>query len=174
MSFQIPTNGKPNIVVVGGGYGAVAARHISAKLDAASHNLILVNPRPYRIHLIATARMVVSDRDDLEKVAFAPYDKLFYNGKGTFVQAVVTAVEKSGDKGGLVILHSGEKIPFAVLVLATGAKWPGPLAFPDDEEAVKEWLTARRKEFSSAKSVVVAGGGAVGLGTRSVLLENAS
>ncbi len=164
MSAHIPNNGKPNIVVVGGGYGAAVARTLSASLDASKHNLILIDPRPYRIHLIATARMVVSDRDALEKTAFARFDKVFHDGKGTFVQAAVTAVQKRGKKGGSVTLDNGEKVPCDVLVLATGANWPGPLAFPNDEEAVTEWLATRRKEFDSAKSVVIAGGGAVGLG----------
>ncbi|KAF9026133.1 FAD/NAD(P)-binding domain-containing protein [Hymenopellis radicata] len=107
--------------------------------------------------------MVVSDRDALEKTAFARFDKVFHDGKGTFVQAAVTAVQKTGKKGGSVTLDNGEKIPFDVLVLATGANWPGPLAFPNDEEAVTEWLATRRKEFENAKSIVIAGGGAVGL-----------
>ncbi|KAF8918888.1 hypothetical protein CPB85DRAFT_1279205 [Mucidula mucida] len=163
MSANIPDNGKLNVVVVGGGYGALAARRISAYLDSSKYNLILINPRPYRIHLIACARMVVSDRDELTKSAFAAYDHVFYNDKGTFVQATVTSINKSEKTGGSVTLDSGEKIPFHVLVIATGSKWSGPLDLPNSADAIKEWLDNRRKEFHDAESIVIAGGGAVGV-----------
>ncbi len=164
MSANIPDNGKLNVVVIGGGYGALAARRISAYLDSSKYNLILINPRPYRIHLIACARMVVSDRDELTKSAFAAYDHVFYNDKGTFVQATVTSINKSEKTGGSVTLDSGEKIPFHVLVIATGSKWSGPLDLPNSADAIKEWLDNRRKEFRDAESIVIAGGGAVGVG----------
>jgi NADH dehydrogenase FAD-containing subunit len=80
---------KLNIIVVGGGYGASTARLLSAQLDAEKYNLILINPLPYRIHLIATARLAVTDEGDFEHSAMLPYDRLFHNGNGTFKQGKV-------------------------------------------------------------------------------------
>ena len=163
MSSQSSKGSKLNVVVVGGGYGAIVARNISASLDTSSFNLILVNPRPYRIHLVATARMLVSDRDKLEDKALIPLDNIFHNGKGTLVQASVTSVEKE-KTGGFVVLDNGEKLPFYVLVVATGSKWSGPVDFPSKPEDVTKWISEQRKKFKDAKNIVIAGGGSVGLG----------
>ena len=55
---------KKNIVVVGGGAAGIPiARGLSAKLDASKYNLILINPRPYSIHMLAGARLTTSDVD---------------------------------------------------------------------------------------------------------------
>ena len=155
-------NGKKNVVVVGGGYGANVARSISATLDVSKFNLILINPLPYRIHLVATARLVVSDQDKLEDAAFMSYDKLFHNGKGTFIQALVSSVEK-----GAVVLDSGERIPYFALVVATGSNWVGPISFPKQASEVSSHIAARRKEFKEANDIVIVGGGAVGIGVSS-------
>jgi NADH dehydrogenase FAD-containing subunit len=154
---------RKNIVVVGGGSGALAARDISAKLDASKYNLILINPRPYRILLPATARLTTSDTDHLEDTAFVPFDKTFHNGKGTFLLGKVVAIEAQ-KKGGSVVLESGEKVPYEVLVLAPGAVWGGPLAFPDDSEKVTSFLHEGRSRLKNANDIVLVGGGAVGIG----------
>ncbi|KAK0208923.1 hypothetical protein DFS33DRAFT_1306417 [Desarmillaria ectypa] len=152
-----------NVVVVGGGYGAVAARYLSAKLDASKYNLILISSRPYRFHLPAFIRLVVSDVDNLEKTAMAGYEKLFHNNNGTFIQASVTGIQKSETAGGSVILDNGEKVPFRVLVLATGSAWSGPLDFPDTKDDISTFLTSERSRFQDANDIVLVGGGSVGI-----------
>jgi len=49
------------------------------------------------------------------------------------------------------------------LVLAPGSIWTGPIAFPDDEEEVNEFIKNSRAAFEKAESIVIAGGGAVGI-----------
>lgn len=166
--------GRKNIVVVGGGAGgATAARSISAKLDASKFKLIVINPRPYSILYPATARLVVSDAEPLEDKVFVPFDKLFHNGKGTFLQGKVTAIEKTGPgaPGGHVVLESGEQVPFEVLVLAPGSIWAGPLAFPDDTTEVSAFIAKGRAALKAAKNVILVGGGAVGIGMDSFLFQ---
>ncbi|KAF9026132.1 hypothetical protein BDZ89DRAFT_1134995 [Hymenopellis radicata] len=142
MSKETPA--KRNIVVVGGNFGAHVARSLSRSLDRTLYNLILINARPYRLHLIAAARMVVSDLDNLdtEDTGFARYDKLFYNNNGTFICGT-----------------SGEKIDFSVLVLATGSIWGGPLAIPNGPEDVTRFIQGTRQMFKDAQNVVLVGGG---------------
>nr|BAE66642.1 hypothetical protein [Flammulina velutipes] len=106
--------------------------------------------------------MLVSDRDKLEDKALIPLDNIFHNGKGTLVQASVTSVEKE-KTGGFVVLDNGEKLPFYVLVVATGSKWSGPVDFPSKPEDVTKWISEQRKKFKDAKNIVIAGGGSVGL-----------
>ena len=156
---------RKNIVIVGaGGGGASTARTLSAKLDPSRYNIILVNPRPYHLPMPAMPRVVVSDVDNLEEQAFPSLDKVFHNGNGTFVLGKVASIEKDTGKGGSVVLENGERIPFEVLVLATGSIWTGPMAFPDDAIEVAEFIKNGRDAFEKAQKIVIAGGGAVGIG----------
>ncbi|KII93171.1 hypothetical protein PLICRDRAFT_26482 [Plicaturopsis crispa FD-325 SS-3] len=156
---------RKNVVIVGGGSaGAGIARALSAKLNHATHNLILINPRPYHIYYIATARIVVDASSHLEDTAFIPYDKLFVKGNGTFKQGSVTSITPNkGSKGGRVTLASGEEIEYEVLALTPGSKWTGPLDFPEEPAEVTAFIKTSRAQFEAAKHIVIAGGGAVGI-----------
>lgn len=157
---------RKNVVVVGGGgYGSGFAHDLSAKLDASKYNLVLISARPYYIHLVAAIRFTVTSEGSLEDRAFIPYDKLFVNGNGTFVQGKVTAVEDLGKgNGGDVVLENGEKVHYDVLVLATGSSWSGPLSFPDGDSDVRTSLNSWRDKYTTASEIVFVGGGAVGIG----------
>lgn len=154
------------VVVVGGGHAGIhASRHLSATLDPKKYRLILINPRPYRIILPACLRLVVSDAGKLEDTAFVPYDSLFHNNNGTFVQDAVTAINQDqGAKSGVLQLQSGETLSYDILVLATGCAWEGPIAFPDEVDQVKSFIAASRDRYAKSKEFVLAGGGAVGIG----------
>jgi NADH dehydrogenase FAD-containing subunit len=157
---------KTSVVVVGGGYaGSAIARALSAKLDAAKYNLILINNRPFNIYRLGSARMVVSSHDKLEEKALIPFDNIFINGNGSLKVETVTAIEKThGKRGGNVVLLSGENVSFDVLVLAPGSTWAGPLDFPDGEGEVTTFIKQWRDRFEQAQHVVLGGGGAVGIG----------
>lgn len=157
---------RKNVVIVGGGgYGTGLARDLSAKLDASKYNLILISARSYYVHLVAAVRFTVTSEGKLEDRAFIPYDHLFVNGNGTFVQGKVTAVEDFGrGRGGDVVLENDEKVHYDTLVLATGLLWGGALAFPDLDADVRRSLADWRKKFAGASEIVFVGGGAVGIG----------
>ena len=160
---------RKNIVIVGGGgYGVGVARGLSAKLDRSKYNLILISARPYYIHLVAAIRFTVSSEGKLEDRAFVPYDNLFVNGNGTFVLGKVLAIDDHGHgRGGELSLHGGEKVPYDVLILATGFSWGGPLDFPDADTDVRSGLEAWRGKYAAANEIVFVGGGAVGIGRSS-------
>jgi NADH dehydrogenase FAD-containing subunit len=107
--------------------------------------------------------MTVSDSNDLFETALIPYDKLFANPNGTFVQGVVETIRPE-KKGGSVILADGQELAYDILVLAPGASWEGPLDFPGDADAVKAFVTESRSRFKKAQKIVLVGGGAVGVG----------
>lgn len=101
---------KRNIVIVGGGSaGANAARVLSKTLDSSKYELILINPLPYRIWLVATLRLAVTQDGNLKDDIFLPYDKVFINGNGKFIEGKVMSFTHSKE-GGSVTLESGEKI----------------------------------------------------------------
>jgi NADH dehydrogenase FAD-containing subunit len=164
---------RKNVVIVGGGStGLPIARSLSAKLDATKYNLILVNARPYHIHMLAGARLTTSEEGNLEDLAFMPYDKVFINGNGSLKVGKVTAIDvDSGAKGGVLTLANGEKLPYEILVLATGNIWHGAVAFPDDKDEVTEWIKQWRSKYKKANHVVLAGGGAVGIETAGELKD---
>ena len=156
---------KKNVVIVGGGYAGVhVAQYLTKQLDHAQYNLILLSPRPYYLHLIAALRMLVTDEGKLEERALVPFDRL---PGVTYVQGTLREIEETAPgKGGALHLADGDTLPYAVLVLATGSKWPGILDFPESEEGVTEHIARWRARFAQAagKHVVIAGGGAVGIG----------
>ncbi|KAG6909524.1 hypothetical protein DXG01_017081 [Tephrocybe rancida] len=154
---------KQNIVIVGGGSAGVsAAKALSKTLDHSKYQLILINPLPYRIWLIATLRLAVTQDEALKKDVFLPYDKIFLNGNGKFVEGKVVSFEASKE-GGSVTLESGEKIDYHILVLSQGATWQGPPAFPTTDSGVKEHLSSIHSKLVNAKDIVLVGGGAVGI-----------
>ncbi|KAH7916433.1 hypothetical protein BJ138DRAFT_1139739 [Hygrophoropsis aurantiaca] len=154
-----------NIVIVGAGPGGTTiANALSAKLDSSKHNLILINPRSYGMYMVATARMIVSPAQNLQETSLVKLDRVFANGKGENKVGVVTSIESAGNgKGGAVLLQSGERVPYQVLILATGSSWNSPLNFPLTEEGVIPHVNAWREKIANATNIVLAGGGAVGI-----------
>ncbi|KZO99537.1 FAD/NAD-P-binding domain-containing protein [Calocera viscosa TUFC12733] len=158
-------NGLPNIVVLGaGGAGAKVVNALSKTLNPAAYNLVLVDARPYYVHWPAMIRMVVTSAGKLEDTALIPLDKNFVNGNGTLVVGKATSIVPSKDgSGGEVILASGEKLPYAILVLATGSVYEGPLLLPETKEETVRWANEWRDRFDKSHSVVLVGGGAIGV-----------
>ncbi|KAG6847570.1 hypothetical protein H0H93_007320 [Arthromyces matolae] len=155
--------GKQNIVIIGGGSaGVAAAKTLSKALDPSKYQVIVINPLPYRIWLIATLRLAVTQDEALKNDIFLPYDKVFVNGNGKFVQGKVASFTHSKE-GGIVTLESGEKIDYHILLLSQGATWNGPPAFPSTEDGVKDHLNNFHSKVSKAQDIVLVGGGAVGM-----------
>lgn len=155
---------RQNVIVVGAGVAGIAtAREIAAKLDTDRFHLIVVNPRPYFVHLPGLIRTVVTTEGSLEKEIFMPWGDAL-RGKGEVkVGKVVSFTETK--EGGEVVLRDGERLPYAALVLAPGTLWEGPLNLPDDPDVIEEHLHFWRAKIETANSYVLAGGGAIGLGT---------
>ncbi|CAG8485906.1 6475_t:CDS:2 [Dentiscutata heterogama] len=151
---------KPNIVIVGGGYGGVAA---ATKLELAlhkTHQIILIERKTHFYHSIGGLRAVVED--GFEHKVIIPYNNLFkYDGK--VVHATVTTIHEKE-----VIINTetewGTRIPFEYLIIATGSNYPRPgkLITDNKEESVAE-LVAQRSAIKNANKILIIGGGPVGI-----------
>ncbi|CAG8656776.1 9528_t:CDS:2 [Gigaspora margarita] len=151
---------KPNIVIVGGGYGGIV---VATKLESAlhkTHQIILIERKTHFYHSIGGLRAVVED--GFEHKIIIPYDNLFkYDGK--VVHSTVTTIHKKE-----VIVNTetewGTHIPFEYLVIATGSTYPRPgkLTAENKEESVDE-LVAQRNAVRNANKILIIGGGPVGI-----------
>ncbi|KAI9465731.1 FAD/NAD-P-binding domain-containing protein [Lactarius psammicola] len=154
---------RKSIVVVGGGAaGATITRILSSKINASTTSLTLITARPFALHLPACVRMTTTAEGKLEDDVLIPYDNLLVNGNGTIKVGRVTSIEQGKEASGSVVLSTGERVHYDILVLAPGAEWEGPLAFPDDRAAVLEHIKSWRRKFENANGIILAGGGAVG------------
>jgi hypothetical protein len=117
-----------------------------------------------------------------------PYDNLFGSFPGTLIHGVVTSVERDKQtlyaacppgkpRGGTVIYQSQDherlaRIRYDVLVLATGSIWEHFTGFPSDIGQCIMHVEAWRAKFRDADHIVIAGGGAAGMGKALSSLSN--
>jgi NADH dehydrogenase FAD-containing subunit len=142
---------KPTVVVVGGGYGGIAA----AKALDESHDVVLVEPKDAFMHNIAALRALV-DPTWLPKI-FLPYEGLLTNGRVVRDRAVVVDPRR-------VVTASGEEISADYVVLATGSKYPFP-AKTDlvDTHHAQEQVRRAHQALTQADRVLLVGAGPVGI-----------
>ncbi|MFF8974764.1 NAD(P)/FAD-dependent oxidoreductase [Streptomyces sp. NPDC014995] len=142
-----------DVVVIGGGYAGV---RLAKRLDATAR-VTLVDRKEIFFHRIASLRAGV--RPEWTATPFIPYDRLLRHGR------VVTGKAVRIDTGERqVVLATGERLPYDVLVIATGADYPEPARFvgTTTEEAVKSFAEHQRN-VSAAGHVLVVGGGPSGV-----------
>src|SRR5260221_6470511 len=153
-----------NIVLVGaGGAGFPLFRDLAAKLSNIGYNLIVVEPRKFVVHLPSTIRMVVTPEGGFEKKSIMDHPPLASENV-RFVYAEVTSIVDDGSDGGHVELNNGESVDYSMLILATGSRWAGPLAFGTTKKQILESVNSWRTKFAEAQDIVFVGGGAIGLG----------
>jgi NADH dehydrogenase FAD-containing subunit len=90
---------------------------------------------------------------------FIPYDRLLSNGRVVVGKAVrIDTAERH------VTLADGERLPYDVLVIATGADYPEPARFTGTttEEAAKSFA-GHQQHVATAEHVLVVGGGPSGV-----------
>ncbi|MEU5768287.1 NAD(P)/FAD-dependent oxidoreductase [Streptomyces asoensis] len=142
-----------DIVVIGGGYAGV---RLAKRLDTTAR-VTLVDRKEVFFHRIASLRAGV--RPEWSVTPFIPYDRLLREGRMVVGKAVrVDTAERH------VVLATGERLPYDVLVIATGADYPEPARFTGTtpEETIKSFAGHQRK-VATAGHVLVVGGGPSGV-----------
>ncbi len=173
---------QKNIVILGGSYGGISTahyllKHVVPKLpDSLLYRVILASASDHAMCRPACPRAMISD--DLlpqEKLfvsiarAFEQYPKDNFR----FIQATATDLDHS-KRTVTIQLPDGstESIDFHALVIATGASTPSPLlGLNRDVDFLRSSWASFRKALSSAKSIVISGGGPAGVETAGELGE---
>ncbi|MDT7845317.1 NAD(P)/FAD-dependent oxidoreductase [Streptomyces justiciae] len=142
-----------NVVVIGGGYAGV---RLAKRLDTTAR-VTLVDRKEVFFHRIASLRAGV--RPEWTVTPFIPYDRLLTHGRVVTGKAV--RIDSDGRE---VHLATGERLPYDVLVIATGADYPEPARFAGTtaEEAAKSFGEHQRK-VATARHLLVVGGGPSGV-----------
>ncbi|OIJ64406.1 NAD(P)/FAD-dependent oxidoreductase [Streptomyces mangrovisoli] len=142
-----------DVVVIGGGYAGV---RLAKRLDETAR-VTLVDRKEVFFHRIASLRAGV--RPDWSQAPFIPYDRLLRNGRVTLGKVVRldTAARQ-------VVLSSGERLNYDVVVIATGADYPEPARFngTTTEEAAESFAVHQQK-IAGADRVLIVGGGPSGV-----------
>ncbi|MCX4911549.1 NAD(P)/FAD-dependent oxidoreductase [Streptomyces sp. NBC_00878] len=142
-----------DVVVIGGGYAGV---RLAKRLDGTAR-VTLVDRKDVFFHRIASLRAGV--RPEWTVAPFIPYDRLLRNGRVAVGKAVrVDTAERQ------VVLATGERLPYDVVVIATGADYPEPARFvgTTTEEAAKSFA-GHQQNVAAADHVLVVGGGPSGV-----------
>lgn len=159
---------RKNIVVIGGGGGGIpVVKELEKHLDSTTHRLVLIESRDYYLHLPAALRMTVSTLGQLEDTALIPYDRALTRASLSSIYRAralcITSTEVTTDQ---------QPVPYEYLVLATGSTWEGPLDLPQAKEDACQAVLAQRAQYRLAKSVLIIGGGAVGIELAGELRES--
>lgn len=139
------------VVVIGGGYGGVT---VAKGLDPVA-DVVLVEQKDQFVHHAAALRAAVDDV--WEHAIFMPYSYLLQNGK--VVRGTVSKVEDNK-----VHIFGQEPIEADYIVLATGSSYPFPAKHNTSQASVaKARIEQLHSNLASAESVLLIGGGTVGL-----------
>ncbi|MBE4739695.1 MULTISPECIES: NAD(P)/FAD-dependent oxidoreductase [Streptomyces] len=141
------------VIVIGGGYGGI---RLAKQLDETAR-VTLVDRKEVFFHRIAALRAGV--REPWTTTPFIPYDRLLRHGRVVVGKAVdIDTRERQ------VHLATGERLPYDVVVIATGADYPEPARFlgTTSEEAGKTFA-AHQESVAAAEHVLIVGGGPGGV-----------
>jgi len=148
-----PTADKPVVLIIGGGYGGVAA---AKALDGtAKFNVVLIDRKNYFLHNLGNLRASVDIK--FSNQILVPYNKLLANGN--FVQGYVNEIT---DKAVHIEGHHAP-IEYKYLIIATGSQYPFPGKVTESQmkTALGHFGTMVTK-IEQSKEILIVGGGPVG------------
>ncbi|XP_017318970.1 apoptosis-inducing factor 2 isoform X2 [Ictalurus punctatus] len=154
MGGQLSFEEKVHVVIVGGGFGGIAAaQHLK------SHGVpfMLINPLDAFHHNVASLRASV--QSGFAKQTFIPYKSTFGLN---FLQGRVIQIDTTEK---FVVLDNGKEVSYSHLILCTGSDgpFPGKCNIVDSYQKAIVKYEDIVKEVQAADSVLVIGGGATGV-----------
>ncbi|KAG8159998.1 hypothetical protein KVR01_010635 [Diaporthe batatas] len=157
--------GLRNVVVIGGSYVGINAAKELANVLPATHRVLLIDPHSHFNHLFAFPRFAILP--DHEHKAFIPYSGLFNASPNKDLHTIVQAKVVSLKSKELTLdreWQGSRQLSFEYLVAATGTRLASPGSMPSDEKGpAVEYLRKYNQGIKNSKSVILIGGGAVGV-----------
>ncbi|ELW65724.1 Apoptosis-inducing factor 2 [Tupaia chinensis] len=155
MGSQVSVDtGALHVVIVGGGFGGIAA---ASQLQTLNVPFMLVDMKDSFHHNVAALRASVES--GFAKKTFISYSVTF---KDNFRQGLVVGIDL---KNQTVLLQSGEALPFSHLILATGSTGPFPGKFNEvsSQQAAIQAYEDMVRQVQRSQFIVVVGGGSAGV-----------
>ncbi|KAJ6511015.1 hypothetical protein C8R45DRAFT_814405 [Mycena sanguinolenta] len=171
------------VVVLGGSYGGARAAQIIAAGLPDGWRLVLIDRNSHVNHVYILPRLAVLPGH--EHKAFIPYTNIFHGSPGTFIQTQVQSLSTNTITLSRALPEHGipsTKLHFDYAVYALGSHLPPPLnlwhATPDGKPSNLDaessayggtkresiaWLKGKQRVIEDAGSVLVVGGGALGI-----------
>uniref|UniRef100_A0A7S3YK60 FAD/NAD(P)-binding domain-containing protein n=1 Tax=Lotharella globosa TaxID=91324 RepID=A0A7S3YK60_9EUKA len=148
--------GKPVVLIVGGGYAGVFVAKLLDKNG--DFNVVIIDRKNYFLHNIGLLRGCAVE--GWEARCTVPYTKVLKYG--SIVQGEVESIAEDGKS---ITVHGYDKpIKCDYMVVCTGSSYAFPCKVAEaDKKNVAAKYQALRKSVKEAKSVCVVGGGAVGI-----------
>lgn len=172
-----------SIVILGGSFAGISAAHFALKhvlpqlpkKEDVTYNVTIVNPSKDFYWRIAAPRAAASKELMPMNKIFYPIEPAFTYAfpKFKFVQGSATHVDPAGQTVSVTTI-SGEQqqLPYAALVIATGFTTPSPLFTQStDAAALEATYDSFQQSLKNAKTVVIGGGGPVGVETAGEIAE---
>ncbi|KAL4890010.1 hypothetical protein BDV59DRAFT_185513 [Aspergillus ambiguus] len=154
-----------NIVVVGGSYVGKTTAQELARLVPETHRVLLIEPHSHFHHLFTFPRFAIVPGQ--EHKAFIPYSGIFPSIPNSLRHAVVQARALSVQPRSVKLdreWQGSSQIPFEYLVLATGTRLAEPAGMRNDDKLSSvAYLQKHQNDVKRAKSILIGGGGAVGV-----------
>ncbi|WZH48592.1 Oxidoreductase [Fusarium acuminatum] len=159
------TAGLKNVIVIGGSYVGLAAVKELATLLPVTHRVLLIEPHSHFHHLFAFPRFAIVP--DHEHKAFIPYTGFLSSLPNATNHSIVQARVLSLQKNNLTLDRSWQgstEIPFEYAVVATGTRLQAPSNMQyDDKKTSVDYFRTYQQGIKNANSIVIVGGGAVGV-----------
>ncbi|EKV06614.1 Amid-like NADH oxidoreductase, putative [Penicillium digitatum] len=154
-----------NIVVIGGSFvGRTTAQEL-ARIVPSTHRVLLTEPHSHFHHLFTFPRFAIVPGH--EHKSFVPYSEIFNASPNSSSHGVIQArvlsvkpthIELDREWQGL------KEISFDYVVLATGTRLSKPAAMDEDDKASSiEYLQKHQAGVEASQSILIVGGGAVGV-----------
>jgi len=149
------TKGKKRVVIVGGGFAGRRAQRLLEK----NFDTTLIDAKGFFEYTPAALRCMVKPSHASRATLPQP--------RGTVTGTVVDVQPGINDQPGEVLLGDGRKFSFDYCLIATGSSYTTPIrpdeTLPSDVKERRAQFEAAQNEISAAGSVVVVGGGTVGV-----------
>ncbi|KAJ5602238.1 hypothetical protein N7510_011772 [Penicillium lagena] len=159
------SNSLRNIVVVGGSFvGRTTAQEL-ARLIPPTHRVLLTEPHSHFHHLFTFPRFAIVPGQ--EHKAFIPYSGIFSDVPNPAAHSVVQARVLSVKPQHVELdreWQGSKEIAFDYVVLATGTRLAQPAGMKaDDKISSVKYLQQHQAEVQRSQSIMIVGGGAVGV-----------